>query len=243
MELILRLRRYTEYPFALCLLSRKYVPVGLRSNVHVFLNTPPEQLDVGCGLQINTRAWEAGSESRATTWLLSDPAQAMIDRLVQILLATSLEVERRHAQIKKWETSKVTHIATASRNAIAMRFLRWRKLQCDLLASAERDVKKITRTNLHALAWKQPAAARPVGVRFAVARQPDIIAATGGSSSSAASAVPVASEPAAAAEKYDLQSEKDKLLLQARQALDRFLDKFLLPVTRQQWERWLDGCL
>ena len=38
----------------------------------------------------------------------------------------SLEVERRHKEVKLWEASKVVHIATASRNAIATRFAKER---------------------------------------------------------------------------------------------------------------------
>ena len=69
----------------------------------------------------------------------------MIDRLVELLLTTS------HAQIKKWEGSKLTHITNASRNAIALRHLRWRQQQCDLLVAYERDLHKLMRTNLQSL--------------------------------------------------------------------------------------------
>ena len=86
MELIIRMRRFQEYPFALCRLSKKHFPVEQITHIHSFLNTPADRLDVGCGLQINRRAWECGSESLATLWLLSAPVQAMLDRLVEILL-------------------------------------------------------------------------------------------------------------------------------------------------------------
>ena len=109
----------------------------------------------------------------------------MLDRLVEILLTNSLEAERRHAQVKKWETSKLAHLATASRNAIATRLLRGRQMQCDLLAATEREMQKLVRTNLQALAWKQLDACRLVGHRFSASRQPDTVSATGGSSSAA----------------------------------------------------------
>ena len=101
MELVIRMRRFQEYPFALCRLSKKHFPVEKITHIHSFLNTPEDRLDVGCGLQVHRRAWECGTESAATLWLLSVPVQAMLDRLVEILLTNSLEAERRHAQIKK----------------------------------------------------------------------------------------------------------------------------------------------
>ena len=127
MELSIRMRRFQEYPFALCLLSNKYFPAENIKHISAFPNTSYDRLDVGCGLQVHQRAWECGTESAAILWLLSDPVQAMLDRLVEILLTNSLEAERRHAQIKKWEGSKLTHIATASRNAIVKRYLVWRE--------------------------------------------------------------------------------------------------------------------
>ncbi len=48
----------------------------------------------------------------ATRWLLSDPVQAMLNRLAELLMVHSLDVERRHAEVKKWESSKLKHIAT-----------------------------------------------------------------------------------------------------------------------------------
>ena len=56
MELIIRMRRFKEYPFALCLLSNKYFPVEETTHIHLFLHTPRDRLDVGCGLQIHIRA-------------------------------------------------------------------------------------------------------------------------------------------------------------------------------------------
>ena len=103
-------------------MNKKYIPVEQLTHIHTFLHIHEDRLDVGCGLQIHRRAWECGSEMLATRWLKSAPVQEMLDRLVEILLTNSLEAERRHAQIKKWEGSKLTHISTASRNAIATRF-------------------------------------------------------------------------------------------------------------------------
>ena len=135
--------------------------------MHAFLCTSPWKLDVGAGLPLHALAWERGSESAACIWLLSHPVQDMIDRLAEIMLANSLEAERRHAQVNKLEGSKLTHIATASRNAISMRFLRWRQEQSQLIDSCTNELRKVVRTNLQSLAWQQPNASawRSVGIR------------------------------------------------------------------------------
>ena len=119
----------------------------------------------------------------AARWLLSPPVQELFDRLCEILLANSLAAERRHAEIKQWERSKLTHIATASRNAIAMRFLRWRAEQCKLIESCTNDLRRAVRSNLQSLAWQEPDASawRPAGIRLASATGGPASSATGGS--------------------------------------------------------------
>ena len=186
MELVVRLRQYSDYPAALCRMSKRWFPRreetgdgGAVSNVHAFLGTRPEKLDVGASLQLHELAWGRGSEMEAAKWLLSPPLQELFDRVAEILLANSLDSERRHAEIKQWERSKLTHIATASRNAISMRFLRWRTEQCTLIESYTKNLRKAVRSNLQALAWQEPDASawRPAGVRST--------SATGGPASSA----------------------------------------------------------
>ena len=98
----------------------------------------------------------------------------MLNKLAETMLANSLPAERRHAEVKMWEASKLTHIATASRNAITMRFLRWRLEMCQLIAFYDKEVRTSVRANMQSLAWQQPGAAaiRHVGVQFTHARQP-----------------------------------------------------------------------
>ena len=52
------------------------------------------------------------------------PIQELFDQLAVVLISHSLAAERRHAEVKQWEGSKVVHIANASRNAIVNRYLR-----------------------------------------------------------------------------------------------------------------------
>ena len=146
------------------MMRKKWFP--REKNFHAFLVASEDELDIGCGLQLQRRAWEEGSETAATRWLLSDPAQAMLNRLTQLLMVHSIDAERRHAEVKKWESSKLKHITTAPRNAIIKRHLRWRQEQCDLLTSLQAEINKLTRTHVNALVWQQPHAARPAGKWF-----------------------------------------------------------------------------
>ena len=139
-----------------------------------FLGADPKQLDVGAGLPLQRLAWEKGSEAAAARWLQSEPVQDIFNRLAEVLLANSLAAERASAQVKKWETSKLTHIAIASRNAMTTRFLRWRVAQCEAIEAALKKLRKAERTNVNALAWQQAGAAawRPLGARWSASRQP-----------------------------------------------------------------------
>ena len=179
MELVIRMRLFTGYPAALCRMSEKWFGKDSLANVSVFLATNRLQLDVGAELQIFEVAWGRGSEAAANAWLLSEPVQDMLDKLAEIVFANSLEAERRHAQVKQWESSKLTHVSTASRNAITTRFLRRRQQQVDLIEASGRALQKQVRTNVQALAWAQPMAfaMRPAGVKWSASRQPSTIAA------------------------------------------------------------------
>jgi len=57
---------------------------------------------------------------------------------------------------------------------------------------------------------------------------------------SSGTALPV---PATVAVASDLPVDKEHKLLMARQRVDRIIDAFGLPLTRPQWEVWLNGCL
>ena len=153
----------------------------------------------------------------------------------------SLEAERRHAEIKNWESSKLKHITTASRNAIIKRHLMEREAKCDLLAAARRELHKLARTNVQALAWQQPDAIRPVGQLFSASRQP---ASTASGVVEHSTAPGVARQAlVTAAVKAQLLAQKADTQVQLQRNVDRLLESFLMPVTRPQWEQWLAGCI
>ena len=159
----------------------------------------------------------------------------MFDKLAEVLLSNSLEAERHHAQVKQWEGSKLTHIATASRNKIARRYLRWRDEMCDLIRCHATDFRKAVRTNLQALAWAGPAGdeLRPAGVQWSTTRQPATAADDRSTSAASSSAAPRAIDTVA------LQTVKDDMMVAARSKLDVLLRSFCVPVTREQWSAWL----
>jgi hypothetical protein len=65
---------------------------------------------------------EAGSEADAVRFLSSERVQEALELFLRSAVATTLEVERRHAQVKRCnEARKVMHIAAASRNAMLRR--------------------------------------------------------------------------------------------------------------------------
>ena len=142
MELTVRMRRFQEYPAALCRMSKRWYPESVAAgNALAFLATEEKQLDIGVGLPLHKHAWQRGSTMNAAqAWLLSPPAQEIFNQLAVVFLAHSMSVERRHAELKQWEGSKVIHLSQASGNAIHNRYLRWQQRSCDAIAIRVRDV-------------------------------------------------------------------------------------------------------
>ena len=165
MDMHVRIETFVDYPMALCRLSKRWFPYGYLNSAHDFLKSPVEKLDVGFGAQLHAMAWRQGSELAACAWMLSKQVQELLDGICLVTMASSLPVERRHAEIKKWESSKLTHIAAASRNAIAMRFLRWREVQCRQVEAKQKDLRRTVRSHVGSLAWKDAGQNRPAGVQ------------------------------------------------------------------------------
>ena len=67
-------------------------------------------------------ASEAGSEAEGVRFLSAERVQMAIGQFLCSAVATALEMERRHAQVKRSnEARKVVHIAAASRNTMLRR--------------------------------------------------------------------------------------------------------------------------
>ena len=114
MDLALRVQSFLGYPIALIRMSKRWFPATYLRAVHAFLQEPVDRLDVGTGAQLRALAWSHGTELAACAWLVGTSVQNLVDTLCELTFATSLAVERAHSEVKKWEASKLTHIATAS---------------------------------------------------------------------------------------------------------------------------------
>ena len=124
-----------------------------------------EALDAGFSSVLRERAERCGSETGAARFLASASTQEALELLLNSLMTTTLEVERRHAQVKRLETSKLTHVASASRNAILRRCqARLARLRA-VLAAARAEGRRASRTNMSALTWRElpDAVGRPLG--------------------------------------------------------------------------------
>ena len=238
MDMCVRMDAVIDYPVALCRMAKRWFPHTFLTSVHGFLREPAERLDAGVGAPLQALAWRKGtSEMAACRWLLSRPVQDLFEEMCVVTLATSLPVERRHNEIKKWEASKLTHIASASRNAIAMRFLKWREEHCHTLHAKQAALRRAVRTNLQALAWAEQPESRPVGVRRSgsgSACQPqaaEVVAAD--------AAAGLAMDAHVAQNRAALAEKKHTMLGEADFELRRALASFKIPVTRPQWAQWL----
>ena len=240
MDLHVRIELFLDYPIKLCRLSKRWFPVVYLSHAHAFLETPVERLDVGVGAQLHQMAWGhgCGNEMRACAWLVSPPVQDLVDRMCEVTMTTSLPAERRHNEVKKWEASKLTHIAAASRNQITMRFLRWRQEKCREVDRKQKELRRALRTNVHSLAFQhirptgermQPQATRQISQPQATQRRvADAVAGT------AMSAYVAEHRPS-------LEARKAKLLAEADAELQKLLASLPLPATRDQWAEWLSN--
>ena len=113
-----------------------------------------EDLDVGVSLQLRILARDQRSESQAIAWMASVPVQEFLEQISHELFLHSLEVERRAAQVKQWEGSKVTHIATASCNNICVRFAKERDAKALAIEEAIEKLRKAKYMNKTSLAMK-----------------------------------------------------------------------------------------
>ena len=238
LDMYVRMRAFVDYPIALGRMSKRWFPGTYLTAVHDFLRTPVEQVDLGVGAQLHALAWKRVSEMAACAWLVSKAVQDLLDGICEVVMASSLPVERRHNEIKKWEASKLTHIASASRNAIVMRFLKWREEQCQTLDAKQKELRRVVRTNLQSLAWKDAPQNRPAGVKRLGSFSSQPPAAEDAAADLAAG---VAMSEHVAQNRAALEERKQLMLVEADADLQRLLASFAIPVTRSQWSQWLSG--
>ena len=87
-----------------------------------------KKLDADFSFKLRNIARKKGGTSEQITLMQSKRVQDFLEGFVLQLEGTSLTVERKFAQIKKWETSRLTDVATASENNILQTHAREREL-------------------------------------------------------------------------------------------------------------------
>jgi hypothetical protein len=121
-DLELRFAQCEDYPSALWKLTRRFNPIGWPSECLTFAQTPMHRLDVGLSLPLQKLALKAGSEADAVRFLSEERVHEALELFLCSAVAKTLEVEGRHAQVKRCnEARSVTHVAAASRNAMLRR--------------------------------------------------------------------------------------------------------------------------
>ena len=171
-DLVVRFNVFLRYPFKLCFMCRVWFPATWCQNISEFLHEARENLDVGVGIVLQQLAWAQGTEVLALGWLSSAPIQGFLQQLGEEALSTSLDVERQLGQVKQWEMSKSTNIATASRNMIVVRFANNREKLVAKVAAATRRLQRAMRLKCTSMAWKADPQAAPVGKRWTADYQP-----------------------------------------------------------------------
>ncbi len=94
-------------------------------------------------------------EADSVAYLMSDNVQVELVGVFENATATSLDVERKHASDKKFETTKVTGCAAASRNCIIRKYLSSRRSSLAVSSNAAASYKRIRHLNIRALALER----------------------------------------------------------------------------------------
>ena len=176
-ELSLRFRRYKEFPFALCKRCRRWFRETYVEAIKAFLHVGAADLDRGMALPLQQLALRGRTFAEAVTWLQSKPLQDFLEEYCLRLEATSLPVERKFAQIKKWETSRLVDVQTASENSILQAFSRERELASKEVNDALKEQRRVKYLNARALAVVANPKLNPNLYRVQAAASPGLPAA------------------------------------------------------------------
>ena len=82
-------------------LVSRYNPKNYLVVAMYFLDVAAEELDVGLSLPLQQQARSAGDTTAAVAWLASESTQQTLATFFEATIASTLEVERRHAQAKR----------------------------------------------------------------------------------------------------------------------------------------------
>ena len=249
-DLVVRFNVYLEYPFRLARLCRVWFPSFWYHSVFEFLHEREENLDVGVGLQLQRLAWAKGSETAALAWLSSAPIQFFMQQICEEALSTSLPCERRLGEVKQWETSRSTNIATASRNMIAVRFAKQREQLSNELAAATRKLRRARMYSVTSYKWEADLASRPRGVPWSESNQGRRVDTRKSKTRARSAHVSGARDQGAVAahasaartpQSREFAARRQDMLRAAEAEVQTVASRSDLPITRAQWSQWLES--
>lgn len=164
MELFLRFREYSKWPYAAWALCKHYNPEAYIVSCLAFLEEPEDNLDQGFGLPLRRLAHRRGATTLLRLeWLVGESVQGALRLTFEASAASSLPVERAFAEAKRSEAPRLCHVATAGRNQILKQFLRERGEVLKQAEAAAALLRRSMRTNLASLAWEKCPALRAAG--------------------------------------------------------------------------------
>ena len=121
-HLVVRFDDYAKWPFRMWTLCQRWNADSFVSAIEAFLDLAPAELDAGFCRPLQAEALKQGSLAQAISFLLADAIQFELEQTLEILSASSLDVERKHAQDKKQERNRVLSAGAASRNCLLQRY-------------------------------------------------------------------------------------------------------------------------
>ena len=120
-----------------------------------FLAAREDDLDVGCGLELQRDARAQESDNEALRWLQMSSCQGMLTQMRKGSSAANLPAERKHVETKRNEKSRLCHLATAGRDQLQRHVLRRRAEALRALDQAEKEHRRALHLWVSAVAWER----------------------------------------------------------------------------------------
>ena len=225
-DVFVRFGQYEAYPYKLFELCRSHNE-HWRVNCMQFLGVSDEDLDTGFSLRLKQLALGSGeTESQQLQFLLSDRVQDALERTFGAAMVSSLPVERKHAETKRYEGPRLCSVATASRNQLLRHFHRDRVEMLGRLEATETSLRQAMKTNVQSMAWQRRPALVSLGAR-----------ARDDQSASALDQQTEAVRSAVEENRADWQEEVQAARRLAQESVKRA--KVSIPVRESEWAEWI----
>lgn len=165
--IVVRFAEYLEFPTMLWSLTKRFNPAGYQAACLSFLQTPAEKLDLGYSAELQRSAIACGSLDAALDMLRSAQMQEELEGICFKGQPTSLDCEREHNLVKKGEATRVSSVASVSRNGIISTYRRIKNAASSSVKNVKEQVRKDKFKSAWSLAVQRNAdlLPRPVGQR------------------------------------------------------------------------------